>query len=425
MAVFEGARRNSLLVFVVFPSLLASSCSPQAAKWSAASGMAIAAEVSPLRQMLERVQKASAVGRCEQEAMTWQREVVEALESRCLQIQPIEAGPTRGLAGFQIQQSGPMNLLVRTGAKGEAREVWNRPTYSWKQIHSTFQLIKEKNSVQEWAQLHRSVQHILMDDEDRLLHGTHFEFDHESIPRLLELEKTAEACWKRRACIELRLTPALQSWIRTIPSYLAALKRIEAAPSQDEKREELRDFFQDRIQIDSQRFRFTVQPFVKRVGPSEWAVTVDGSGLDLSAQHSLSQLMTEAWSQPAGKKVSLQWKEVPNPLSIGLFRFVLEPALDGRAFVNHMSRTVHLFPMNTSDAFQHEMGHVLGFKDTYYTVWLPDSCTYREENNSADIMSNHRTGIVLSRHWEELDRAYPWRRSSGPRSTAPTAASSD
>ena len=100
----------------------------------------------------------------------------------------------------------------------------------------------------------------------------------------------------------------------------------------------------------------------------------------------------------------MEWS---NETLSSLFRFILEPEAGGRAYVSRIDSLVHLFPRGTSDTFQHEMGHVLGFKDNYYTVWAPGACSYREEGNEADIMSNGGTGRVLDTHWEQLDRQYP------------------
>jgi hypothetical protein len=297
-------------------------------------------------------------------------------------------------------------MLVRGHAKGHAFDHWNQPQYSWHRIHADFVKIRRSNDPHAWAQLRARVQHILMDDEDRLLHDVNYQLDHAASRNVLELERITLACIEKSECGELAVPATLQEWMHGISFYRAALLKIRGVPSAERKRAEILDFYRDRLKPDADRYRFNVQAFVKRMSPTEWRLTLDGTGLDLLAQRFLEQRMLDAWSA-AERRVSIQWRDMPSPLSLGLFRFVLEPVLDGRAYVNHLKRSIHLFPMNTSDAFQHEMGHVLGFKDTYYTVWQPEACAYREENNSADIMSNHNRGRVLARHWEELERQYP------------------
>jgi hypothetical protein len=57
-------------------------------------------------------------------------------------------------------------------------------------------------------------------------------------------------------------------------------------------------------------------------------------------------------------------------------------------------------------ALAHEIGHVLGFRDNYFTVWRNDICGYEYQSREDDLMSNSDKGLVLPEHWEELARHY-------------------
>jgi hypothetical protein len=89
-----------------------------------------------------------------------------------------------------------------------------------------------------------------------------------------------------------------------------------------------------------------------------------------------------------------------------------------RASANSKTRVVRLFQDTDVAAIPHEVGHVLGFPDRYYTVWDPHACEYLDEVTGTDLMSDHRTGSVLDEDWNELARAYPLA------SPAPSAAGS-
>jgi hypothetical protein len=139
------------------------------------------------------------------------------------------------------------------------------------------------------------------------------------------------------------------------------------------------------------------------VEENRWRLRLKSEGIDAETQQLFSRLMTEGWSDET-RRVELDWEDSP---ATELFKFILETIPGGRPYVLRSDHTIHLYPLFTSDTFQHELGHVLGFQDNYFTVWSDASCSYREEYNSADIMSNSSTGRVLESHWQALDTAYP------------------
>lgn len=57
-------------------------------------------------------------------------------------------------------------------------------------------------------------------------------------------------------------------------------------------------------------------------------------------------------------------------------------------------------------SFEHEMGHVLGLPDEYYTLWDSEKCRYRQYSSRANIMANSTLGKVLPKHGKRLKEIY-------------------
>lgn len=102
-------------------------------------------------------------------------------------------------------------------------------------------------------------------------------------------------------------------------------------------------------------------------------------------------------------KLKVQW--VSNP-SLDVFKFILNPQIGDRFHVDKDNRSIHLFPGGRITGIAHEIGHVLGFPDHYYTTWNTEKCEYQFQINNEDIMSNDIDGRVLPEEWSELARQY-------------------
>ena len=77
-----------------------------------------------------------------------------------------------------------------------------------------------------------------------------------------------------------------------------------------------------------------------------------------------------------------------------------------RSYVTGVPKEVHLFPFTSTRAVAHEFGHVLGFKDHYYTMWNSDQCIYKVETNSGDLMSDSSSGSVTATEWSDIKKNY-------------------
>jgi hypothetical protein len=78
-----------------------------------------------------------------------------------------------------------------------------------------------------------------------------------------------------------------------------------------------------------------------------------------------------------------------------------------RPYVSASEKTMNLFPMNRVRSIAHEFGHVLGVDDHYYTIWDETQCSYTQETNSEDLMSDSTSGEVTPEEWNSLLKTEP------------------
>jgi hypothetical protein len=155
---------------------------------------------------------------------------------------------------------------------------------------------------------------------------------------------------------------------------------------------------------DLTQHQFRPNPDVRRTGARELTVTID-SGDFRPHEDTLRKILEAEW-QGQGWKVRVRWAQ-------GAYR-MLAHSDSSRSFVNHRKRTMEIANLAWTKTVAHELGHILGFDDHYYNVWNGRNCYYTQESRLADIMSNSEKGGLTARHWEILDRAYPWK-AQGPK----------
>jgi hypothetical protein len=84
------------------------------------------------------------------------------------------------------------------------------------------------------------------------------------------------------------------------------------------------------------------------------------------------------------------------------------PEWGGRAYVNHSRRIMRLYNDVRITSFAHEVGHILGFPDRYYTRFDRGRCRYYVDANEADLMSSSSTGHLSAEDFRILKDGYPF-----------------
>lgn len=139
-----------------------------------------------------------------------------------------------------------------------------------------------------------------------------------------------------------------------------------------------------------------------RTGPREITVRLN-PGEFKGAEKQLEALFTREWSRD-GYTLRVRFENAP-----GLY-VLRANQRSARSFVNHRQKVLVLANYTFTRTAAHELGHILGFDDHYYSVWQGKNCYYTQESFLDDLMSNSERGRVTAAHWELLERAYPWKK---------------
>lgn len=139
-----------------------------------------------------------------------------------------------------------------------------------------------------------------------------------------------------------------------------------------------------------------------RTGPREITVRLN-PGEFRGAEKQLEALFAREWSRD-GFRLRVRFENTP-----GLY-VLRANNRSARSFVNHRQKVLVLANYTYTRTAAHELGHILGFDDHYYSVWHGKNCYYTQESYLDDLMSNSERGRVTAEHWQLLDRAYPWKK---------------
>lgn len=144
---------------------------------------------------------------------------------------------------------------------------------------------------------------------------------------------------------------------------------------------------------------FRPNPSVSREG-RDFVVKID-AGEFKGAEKKLEKIFGGAWASQ-GRKVKIRWVE--NDPAAYRMRAHFHSA---RSYVSHGERAMVVANFAWALTLAHELGHILGFADHYYTVWNDRNCYYTQESRLSDLMSDSQFGRITAEHWRILDAAYP------------------
>lgn len=273
---------------------------------------------------------------------------------------------------------------------------------SWAVIYKEYLEIKDHSTPQDWAWLDMSVKSILSDDQDRVVYHSNYTLGKDEAPLLRQVALAVSKCLADLSCGTPMLSEDEGKFIRGNSFYADKMNAVDWARSLNTKRSAISELDRQ-LERDLASNNFRSNLSVRRESVNRLVVPLDGSAFG-DALDQIAGYIESMWKK-SELALKVQWTQ-PTQYP-GEFRLFLNEGAGGRSFVSFDERTVHLYPYVRSRSIAHEIGHVLGFKDHYYTVWSPEKCGYVIQDTDEDIMSQPTTGSVTSEEWKELEDAYP------------------
>jgi hypothetical protein len=340
---------------------------------------------------------------CDRTDLDSKLELAQALDERAEEIARFNSATPPVNLKFRRVEFGPTYLrerVVQDDAEG-GPESWDNDPESWRQALADYRALRSQPVNADWAQLNIDVRSLLVDDEDRIVYGVNVYLDHESENGVLLAAEQFAPCAAAAECVAPTFTSEAETALNGNPYFVRTRLALADADAPSLKREwiaRLKKLLDSAVR----RYGFKANPDVRRVSESEFVLPVN-SGVFAGVEGRMAEYIEHFW-RTSDLKLRIEWVTRTD-----VYQVFLGQAAGERAFVDFGDRTIHFFPNNTNKTLAHEFGHVLGFRDHYFTRWRPETCAYDVQIDYRDLMSNSPTGVVTQAEWAKLRAAYPLR----------------
>lgn len=294
-----------------------------------------------------------------------------------------------------------------------ANEPFSKEMPSWKDliedVHDLEKIPDLQSRRLEWSRLSVAANYLLVRDQLRLEWGYNFSLKISERPTVLMLVERVDNCLANETCdprnlLLMQASMDERAILRRHPPYAELTSLATRREFSIEERRKHLAQLKEWTNRDYEAQSFTRNTRIERSKPNRFTVELDAGPL---SEHTstLEKWLKVFWSNEAFE-LHFKWKK---PLAgAEFFRFELVD-VNAVATVNMKDKTVRIPWITTLRTLSHEFGHVLGLPDRYETLWNADTCRYTQNAWPDDLMSASWTGQVLSEHWRELDRNYPWK----------------
>jgi len=355
----------------------------------------------PLYQSYRDIQDSSNREKCDQQQSEIQSTLIAALDSKTNDLLNLAYSQnTNTIELSPFDRSYLINKPKITPKKG-----WQENPYGWGIAYDYYLKHQNDSNPHFWSVLNAYVRSIITDDRKRVVYGYNYSLDHTQIEKLGALKETIEACRTNTRCAQPDWTNEQKQIVATIPAYNIIQVQLNESYFLRTKRTVIAQFA-DRIDVDyalhQEQFNDLVTHQVIE-GKNVYNLPLDAHNFSDSDRNLLKTTIESIWSNDQNQ-VAVTWKNTSSNLNAFHFLFTYEP--DNRSFVNFSLKEIQLYPFNTLRAVGHEIGHVLGFDDHYYTLWDSDKCQYVTQYTEEDIMSVPDSGDIVPSEWQMLEDQY-------------------
>ncbi|MCO5143928.1 MAG: hypothetical protein M9962_12630 [Oligoflexia bacterium] len=402
----KRAYRGFTLSFLVF--LLCFSCGKEKENVADIRASAPAERHAPLegspRAELTKIHESKWLESCDLKFKDKQMEIVIALEDRQDSINRYNSLLANSSLVVNVSSNdkkiktvGPLTIIqLENGNK----KGWVDDVFGWQEIIDRYEKIKNNTVTEDWYYLDRSVKSIITSDKNRILYGANVFIKKGDEAILTKMSNEFFGCGEELNCIADKFNK-YKDFINQQP-YYDLYREAFLASSDLDKKKNYRDRFFKRLNWDLIDFGFTKNSNVKWSGKN---LTLSLDSFELYEIEAYLKNYIETYWKNEDSMVLVEWKS--SNLDKDIFKFKRPSSDISRSFVRRSDEVIQLASIIRSSTIIHELGHVLGFSDSYYEVWDPKKCTYTQQSTDTDIMSGGSENTVTKEHFDRLRLEYP------------------
>ena len=345
---------------------------------------------------------------CDTATESLQFEVAAAIDKHKDEISAFAKARASDPALFDKVDVGPIYLQKRKSLPEKPTGWQEDADANWKELHARYLKLKGQPMNLDWYLLSREVRSRILDDESRVVYSENYGLTKDDGPKVLELESALDACLKDTACGNAKLSESLKTFVANNSLYDATVGSLQRMDSGADAYRERLAKVRKWVGYDANRYRHTLRSNVKRLSDTELALVLDPGSFS-GATEVIESLLITPWTSDK-RSVRIEWSEAPRAKEDGLsaFRLLADPTAGSRSFVSYQTQSMTLYSGSQTTTPGHELGHVLGFPDRYFTIWEPRRCAYKVQWNPDDLMSDHTwSPKATAADLETLAAAYP------------------
>lgn len=332
--------------------------------------------------------------------------VAEALGDRSDALESVIPGASRTI--------GPIKVRARVALDSSA-PTWRRDNSdTWAELDTERERAEAFIAAKDFAAAKRQLEYLdyslrakIPDEKRRRVYGANYELRDDNLADFQALKRGVDACVKDTACLprdlvkslkaaplrilsETKLYASLSKWVLEVEEPSAARDRLQT----------LKLWVDNDVNFVSPRRTEAV----KRLSASSFEVALHAGAL-AGIESDIASFIAELWSPPL-RQIRVRWTEnIAVVDSLVPFRIELVPS-QGRGYVSYSEKKIVLPKIIQYGTLHHELGHVLGLPDSYYTTFDSKTCTYTQHSRAKDLMSSSSSGSVLDEHWSSLEALY-------------------
>lgn len=313
-------------------------------------------------------------------------------------------------ANEKITPSDALNLPAAKSNSPEAmadKPVIDTGYYpGWEDFFSRYDRVRSRPpSDPIWRGFRRIFMKLMEKDRERLFMSGINALAPSKHDFAVRVSKSLEECLQSPGCVEPHFDPAAKIFVKEVKIYEYLHQRLKGWPDFQGKREIL-SLWRDRARLDVEvSMPFSPTTAVKRVSKSEFRVFLDPGDFE-TEKAELKSIIEKFWKSDR-YRILVAWvrkSEFPNAFRITKGRALLTV---GR--VHLKQRNLELSPDFSPRVLNHELGHILGFRDTYRLAFDAQVCKFKDLEDSVGVMGRlgDKPTAVSEADWEALNKAYP------------------
>ena len=321
-------------------------------------------------------------------------ELASAVEANRAHILEIQKNSTEQDADEKLIKFNGFEFLESlTEPKGV--DKWTESRYSWPKIYSYYVKVKNEPKHPAWLVINGASRSLILEDIRRISYQLHPGARLSAKEVILSTYAKIELCQKNSACISIDFSPVEKTWLQESVEETNILNRLSSGVDYATKRNDI-NTLNEIIGYAADRFGFFKNATLRTEG-NTLIVPLNVSVLGADASK-LIAVLEKTWAVHG-----LELKIVNSGEG---YRVDISNTPGERAYVNHNDKQMQLFAPAPLATVEHEFGHILGLRDSYYTSFDQKTCDYVDDSNEGNIMSSHLTGHVLKEHIEKIKSAY-------------------